>query len=399
MSIVNFDIFFNFYLENKEMLFMESGTKDINIANIQKWFSNIEKYSPEELKEPCLFFARTFIEFLLYVSFDDFYKIINLISLEFKKIIDSADYTNIYLFLPGKINKSNLWVALLFIDCLVKNNLLTTEIQDKIKCVNNYNILVKDSANSKSLCLYCDDMSYTGTQIVGFFNKSQQNVDTNIDKYFMISYISNDAEIKIRSSLINCSFFTSTIHVDRYIKQLKQRYNDESHKQIIQYVSKMCNIHNQEFSVAREAFDCKITHIPLYFDHKIADSLSVNSKILFTGAYPTTSDICEINPLINGCSDIDNLKSLFSENPCVTNKALYNSEVPCFPSFYKTIPYVLNGNIIADTDKKNIVDLLVPLSHPLETSSIKGGRQNKSQRKNKENKRKKTNKKTNKKIQ
>lgn len=382
MSIVNFDIFFNFYLENKEKLFMESGAKGVNIANIQKWFTNIQTYSPEEIKETYKFFARTFTEFLVYVPFDDFYKIINLMSLQFEQIINSPDYTNIYFFIPDTINKSNMWVTLLFLDCLVKNNLLTPEIQAKIKIVNMYHKLVEDSNNSKSLCIYCDDMSYTGTQISSNFNNrlinNKSTLDTNIDKYFIISYISNIGKDKITKEVKNAFFCDNTIAVYSYVDQLQVKYND-GNEEMVNNVLKMFSFQpdNEFMNMGHAACQCSKKYIPIYFDHKIADNLSTFNKLLFTGAYPTKGNVCEINPLIEGCNNIANLKELFGENPCVRTQTV-DSEIPCFPAFYKTIPYVLDGNIVLNADRKNILNLFI------ETSSIKGGRQNKSQRKNKQ---------------
>jgi hypothetical protein len=381
MQIVDYDKFLQFYLENKEKIFMQSGTKSINNNNVNKWFKNIQLYSPEEIKETYEFFAKTFIEFLLYVPFDEFYNIINKMSLQFNEIITSEEYVNIYIFIPDSVNKSNMWVALLFLDCVMKNEILTSEMKSKIKIVNNYNTLINNSNNNKSLCLYCDDMSYTGRQIYMNFLKKNNQSDSNIDKYIMISYISNVAREKL-SLMSNIHFFKDTITVDSYINQLKQKYM-VSNEETVNNVLKMFNYKTDDrfFIMGRKACNCNSLYTPIYFDHKIADDLSTFNKLLFTGSYPIepSSSICEINPLIHGCDNIAELQELFTKNPCINNYTL-DSEVPCFSSFYKTITYTINNNVI-DNDK-NIVYLL---------DNLKGGKRKKS--KTKLIKKKKTNKK------
>ena len=389
-SIINYLIFFNFYLENKDKLFMESGHKSINYVNVEKWFQNIQNYSPEEIKPTYDFFAKTFIEFLLYVPFAKLYEILNRISFQFVEIVNSGDYKNIYFYIADSANKSNLWVALLFLDCLVKNN-ISLDIQ-KIKFVNNYDDLVNDSNNEKSLCLYCDDMSYTGSQIKSNFlrGKNANLQDTNIDKYLIIAYLSNAAYTKL-STIKNVHFFKDTVVINSYIDQLKNKYGD-TNKEMVDNVVKMFTSHsnNPFFTMGKKACNCNMAYTPIYFDHKIADELSTFNKLLFTGSYPTTS-VCEINPLIHGCTNLAELETLFGKNPCTTNYTL-DSEVPCFPSFYKTIVYTINGNNI-DQDE-NIVALLVE-------AQMKGGKKRRrstlSSKKKNKNKKKRNSRNTRKK--
>jgi hypothetical protein len=72
MIPINYELFFKFYLENKDKIFMKSGQRNINKQNVSNWLKNIQLYSPEQIKETYLFFANTFIEFLLYISFDNY---------------------------------------------------------------------------------------------------------------------------------------------------------------------------------------------------------------------------------------------------------------------------------------------------------------------------------------
>lgn len=366
-GIIDYDTFLDFYSNNKEKLFMtNSGSKHINNANVQKWFNNIQTQSPEDIKDTYEFFAKTFIEFLRYVPFDEFYQIIEKISLEILHKIIESDYTNIYFYIPDEVNKSNLWVTLLFLDCLLKSKLFTEDIKNKIKYVNNYNTLVVHSNNNKTLCLYCDDMSYTGSQICANFIRQKHRIkdiqpDTHIDKYFIISYISNIAKDKVTNSLENVHFCENTVGVDRYIDQLKKQYGD-TNEENVKNVLRMFSYNPDDIisTMGRNACNCSKGYTPIYFDHKIADALSTFDKLLFTGAYPIskTSTVCEINPLIEGCDDIVNLASLFSENPCKINQSL-DSDVPCFPSFYKTISYTINDTVLKN---KNIIFFLENLS-------------------------------------
>jgi hypothetical protein len=370
MTPINYDKFFRFWLENKNKIFMKSGEKHINQHNVSKWLDNIQLYSPEEIKETYLFFANTFIEFLIYVSFEQFYDVINNMSLELNTILTRKLYDKIYFYIPEEINKSNLWVSLLFFDCLVKNKILSEDQKNKISFVNSYNDLIGDSNDQQSLCLYCDDMSYTGNQINSNFNLRIKSPSTHIDKYIVITHISNIAKEKLLK-LTNCYFFDSTIHVFSYVSQLKLKYYD-TNKLLVNNVLKMFEPRQLDpiFKLGKKACDCNEKYIALYFDHKIADELSTFNKILFTGSYPIYPETtCAIHPLINGCN-IEDLTSIF-ENPCIKNTN-YDIDIPCFPSFYKTIIYTINGKPVSNTNNIDIVlDIITDSSiHSSMDSSI-----------------------------
>ena len=48
-------------------------------------------------------------------------------------------------------------------------------------------------------------------------------------------------------------------------------------------------------------FYCREQNIPIYFDHKVVDTVSTFQKLLYTGAWPTSPDHCYNIPLIKGC--------------------------------------------------------------------------------------------------
>jgi hypothetical protein len=366
MMPINYQLFFKFYLENKDKIFMKSGDRSINQENVEKWLKNIQLYSPEQIKETYLFFANTFIEFLLYVPFEKFYRILNDISLEIKDLLtnNNYNYEKIYFFIPDNIHKSNLWVSLLILNCLINNNILNEEIQNKIFYTNSYNDIIIHSDGKKSLCLYCDDMSYTGSQIYSNFviRKKQPNlIYTNVDKYILISYLSDVAKEKL-SKISNIHFFKSTINVQSYINQLKIKYA-EINSDMVNNVLKMFDyyINDNIFQMGRIACSCNTKYVPIYFDHKIADELSTFNKLLFTGSYPidknSTNTNCEINPLINGCeNNLEELSKIFG-NPCIESASL-DSEIPCFVTFYKTILYTFNNIKINSDNDENIVEIL-----------------------------------------
>lgn len=394
MKPISYESFFKFYLQNKDKIFMKSGERNINQENVTKWLKNIQLYSPEQIKETYLFFANTFIEFLLYVSFDNFYSIINNISFELKTLFTENNYNKIYFYIPDNIHKSNLWVSLLILNCLINNNIINNEIQNKIYYINNYNDLLNHSNGDKSLCLYCDDMSYTGSQIYSnFIIRKKGNIiinDANIDKYILISYLSDVAKQKI-STLKNIHFFNSTINVQSYINQLKEKYF-ESNTAMVNNILKMFeyNPNDPIFQIGRVACSCSTKYIPIYFDHKIADELSTFNKILFTGSYPIDKNIinnsCEINPLINGCTNsVDELSKIF-DNPCIESVTL-DSEIPCFPTFYKTILYTFNNKVINNKNDENIIDVLSGFNGGSKVKSKKNYKKRFSKRKNNTKKR------------
>jgi hypothetical protein len=86
----------------------------------------------------------------------------------------------------------------------------------------------------------------------------------------------------------------------------------------------------------------------IYFDHKIADSLSTLQKFILFGSYPSES--CKLTSMLNNCTIRDNAefnKEICKSNITDLNDEKYNTYI-CIKTFYKAINYESLQNDILD---------------------------------------------------
>ena len=233
MDEISLEILDIFYNENKDKLFIpveKIGTRFLNEESIQKWYSNIENFSPdfengstEKVKEPYLFFAKSLIQIFKYIDFNTFSKNIQSIADELiQKIKENQSYEYVYFIVPEEINKSNMWVTLLLYHYLNTNTesdsiFKNEDFRKKIKFTTNFLHVAKkcfdDGVNYKqTLCIYCDDMSYTGSQLYSniFLSKRQFNITSEflnkMNVFIAIPYLTPLVKKKIRIVIV-CRIF------------------------------------------------------------------------------------------------------------------------------------------------------------------------------------------------
>ena len=91
-----------------------SGNRSINQEHVNIWYDNIEKYSPDNVKDVYLSFAKTYIEILMYVDFNTFLTSIEEIAQDITILLKNhKQYDKIYFYIPEEVTKSNFWITLL----------------------------------------------------------------------------------------------------------------------------------------------------------------------------------------------------------------------------------------------------------------------------------------------
>ena len=264
----NFDLF---YKENINKCFMNpENTYPINYKQLQKICNNEQ-------------FNIYFIKYLTHISFTDFYKQLQKICNNLLLKIKQNNYKYIILVISGYINKSNLWVSLLSYTFLKDKITHITSSKDSF---NLFNIL----NTTNVLFIHPDDCSYSGEQLLEQTNFSgiHKALFNNSNYYILCPYISKTSINKIK------------IYKLMYPEDVIIFYN------INDYMKKdgiITNLYNR--------------HI-IYFDHKIADDVSIYNKIITKGII---KDI-KIGSLI------------------------YNYDK--YKPFYKSINYTVNNNEIND---------------------------------------------------
>lgn len=370
---IDFDTFDTFYEENKDKIFMPRasiGTRTLNTGSINQWYRNIETTTlPKNVKDIYLFFANTLMNVYQYIDFSQFMETLWHVTVNLVARINNQSreysYSLIYFYIPENISKSNMWVTLLVFH-LIKTTYPETFHNNKtiIKFSSNFSLMYDEcdrliNEREKILCIYCDDMSYTGNQLDSnlnephykFRNSGWCRFKNRIDLFIAIPYFTRTAQEKFNNET-NTEISVTVIFPDRpvivpsYIEALEKIYGAEYRtpckdiKNIFEHPDEHLHFYRAcNGDPNPEALETFKTLVPIYFDHKVADEFSTFKKILFTGSYPIPDESeCKVTPLINGCT-FEGIGETDTNN-CTQGDGFKN-EIPCYPTFYKGIEYTM----------------------------------------------------------
>jgi hypothetical protein len=333
---VKYQIIKTFANENAHKLFINPDNKyDKNIDNFNLWIDKIKQVN--KLNDSTILFAMFLRDNMRYISFQEFHtRIINMAK-ELTQLLMENNYDEIYFGIESDhdrmtIYKSNLWVLLL----AILEMDLPDEITQKIETVFQIEKMMLRQYKyydkiKKYLFVFFDDMSYSGLQqsdrieISGLCEQPEQNIHL----YLFIPYISNTAKKLFEKNHFELKYFHNTEFIESLQEQLT-RWGLIHNKNSKQILDDVCPI---DKNIELDMFDCSWKHggrdkIPVYFEHKMADGVSTFNTVLKSGPYITHEPTPNINyliPLINNCTDPATI---------------------CPPTFYKTIQYTYNKNII-----------------------------------------------------
>jgi serine/threonine protein kinase len=401
------DNLISFYEENKDKIYIPAedvGKYTINRKNIDRWIETVAKTSnrytckqkylkykqfsketdDEELKQEYAMisekarqnmecdradhtdvytlFAKLFSAFIRYIPFNEMLTKISNICIEINTI--STDYDYIYLLINDEINKSNTWVALLYIGELLKLNYFNT-FKDKIRIVsdkeNIKDTILQDPEDEplKYLVLHIDDMSYSGTQM-NFTILNKQTIEgLNITWYLCVAYISTTAIQLFEDNKKIVSRFENTEVIPSFIEKIRKAVldglvkdtsgnpytiNSSIIRDLLFMLSRnkgtKLDAKDYDFFYGEEAWNCRNHQVAVYFDHKIADVVSVFQKIFNGGTFPSERENCFFISLINNCP-IDPYKGegcMLSENNRGLQTDIADDET-CPKTFYKQFKY------------------------------------------------------------
>lgn len=208
-------IFYPKYIEIDEYIKLLNDNPWISNINIDKKYEyNYRKYIDNYIGEKSyilkndlqIFFSILDINF---IKIEDF---LNKMYDLFDNFIKTDDGIKNYILLQSKLEKSNTWMYLLFIEYLIK-----TKYIDKIKNRLFITSLVGNKVENpvgfdldlshKYTLLIIDDCSYTGNQINNrinsiFNSNSKTFISTSIDNIIIISFMSCQAINFIKSEKI-----------------------------------------------------------------------------------------------------------------------------------------------------------------------------------------------------
>jgi hypothetical protein len=351
------DILDVLYNENKKYLHMP---KDINHPiNHKKAYDWIYFQNYNDVK----FMASKIIKYTTHISFKKFLADLITMVKSYVRKHKKDKNTEFFLILTRSVSKSNIWCMMLVYP-YIKD--LITDVYFSITDVYMDITNKKNDLHNKIVrCIILDDCIYTGTQMKDY---------ASFEPSVILSQIYNGREISIYDSrwlkLLTGTQEKFREHMNKIalkkfsVDVLVPYCSTIGYKSIkdIPYVRIYNNVKifktfienlgiSYDLSALKGTFQFHKDISTIYFDHKIADSLSVFNKIYYLGPLFYSRILHDSKPFIDGCSSEDKIKKL-KKNKVDTHNFYENMEynVPgiCPGTFYKSIKYTYKGKVIKD---------------------------------------------------
>lgn len=334
--------------ENKSILCM----KDINYPlNYKKGIDWVNGQCDDNSAE----FAESILLSTKYISFKEFYDSLKTICNNYVEVYSKPKYrnTDFVLIVHENMHRSNTWVSMLCFNFLER---IITDVKSDITEVYN--------GSEKTICLICDDCAYTGVQMENTIRLNRRHLNFGHAKE--PSVYSKEWVEWNQKEILTAKRYLKTIDPSKFVVDL-----------IIPYISTIAKNRLQEYKYVRiqkgahifptfiEQHDIKeipenILHefrstfqyheeiSAVYFDHKIADSVSTFHKIYTLAPLFNCVDIKNSRiGFIENCGNSETIDSKIDINEITLsfeNKGnIYNI---CPITYYKNINYTFNGELI-----------------------------------------------------
>jgi hypothetical protein len=304
----------------------------INKENMDYWCQMMQEYDTRiSLKYPeyrgvCSHISNIISANLRHITYREFQEQITRVAEElFHRMQELAPLGYKFVFITSDTKKSNHWVYELIMDILEpklsgdpninqviyvspgsRTNILCdyyhTRHQDRFISTYKLAKLLKSVPQPKIMFIYPDDMSYSGTQLfTGIYqideliHHSDYGIRTtnginlvNIIHYPCLGYITNLAKQQL-GQISNIEFPRQTETIQVLDELLTANPYPEINKGQMSKIFEVLGLSN----------GLHPKHALIYFDHKIADYVSVPDKIINYGWYPGSMDCCISNSLVS----------------------------------------------------------------------------------------------------
>ncbi len=321
----NVKLFDKFHQENSTIDKLEvKRTYDINHENMLGWLDAVRSGgSPDAIVK----FATTFAKNLRHVSFSEFRRDLYRTCFEIRqRIFDERPHAVVF-FISGDITKSNTWIALLVWQYFKK---LVTHLTDDIEKVP------KELSRGKKrvFLLHPDDMSYSGLQMAADVNAT---LGWSADlTYFPVVGLMGAAAVKQLETLTPAFTIPKTVEIVPRLEQLlRDDYGAESASEILDELKRPPWW--DYYGVLRNT-------TLIYFDHKLADRVSIATKMLVDAvAQGRSGHRLKKFRLIRNCEDAIYKTHDGRLVKPETQWVDLADEYTCPKAFYKTLVYTFDG--------------------------------------------------------
>jgi hypothetical protein len=355
------DIFKKICDENKDKVMMPKPINyPINYKRGMEWAAS-------HCNSKSAYFAGQIISKTIYVPFIEFMEQLKKICLSFKKHY-KKDKNNVYvLILPYTIDKSNFWVSTL---CYEWIGDIIDDIHFSIVEVYNIYIYEEKTGQKNVICILCDDCMYTGLQVntycsllstgIKYKNKPEEP-DVHSDEWLTwkkntmddIELIENNIDLSKFSINLIIPYIGTTannaVKTNKFIKLPKdikmfKSFREEVDVQILG---------ENTISEFERSFQYHSGISAIYFDHKIADSVSTFNKVFLLSPIFNCNVINASVPFIDGCDNSKKIPAGINIYDTYINVEDELQGNVCPPTFYKSIKYTYEG---ADVDSTKTVE-------------------------------------------
>jgi hypothetical protein len=352
MSVSAYASFEKLYEENKHIIQMPNAENyPLNYRKATQWANSQCDIESRD-------FAASIISTTKYVSFLEFTEKLKKVCISYKNTYSTQEHKDntFVLIVPFQLKKSNMWVSLLAFEFL--KDIIDDIYYDITTAYNNTLDHNSNLYKKKIRCMICDDCAYTGHQLgfISSFDNSWINYPNkppppdvhNHEWLTWYNTINKEADEYIRTISINN--FSVDIIIP-YMSILAQNRLNNIHYVKIPNDCVVFPIFTQQVNIDRlpvhiinefkRTFQYHQDISAIYFDHKIADSVSTFHKIYL------------LAPLFN-CA-VNNKRIGFIEN-CDSkilpdNIKIYDyyidiesemGDSTCPRSYYKQLTYTFN---------------------------------------------------------
>ncbi len=336
----NVRLFSQFHKENSKNRNLEpKQIYDINHDNMFNWVQAVRASgSPDEIVD----FAQSFAKNLRHVSFSEFSDALGRTSIDIAGRIQRERPDAVVLVIDGVINKSNTWITLLvwsFLSGVVTH--LTDDLADIPAAITN-------NPNKRVFVLQPDDMSYSGTQM-GFVVADVTDWTSQVTFLPVVGFMGS-AAVKSLKEITSAFEVPSTVSVIPSLKKvLKKDHGSGRAWEIMQ------TLNQKPWSDYYGVWESATL---IYFDHKLADRVSIPTKMLVDAVAfnASTKEVTKFR-LIHNCEDAiyktDTGKLIDPDTQFVD----LDDEYTCPKAYYKTLVYTFNGIPLTQKDESVLANI------------------------------------------
>ena len=345
--IMRYSNFKKLYEENKNRLKMDDINYPLNYKKGRAWING-------QCDNESSNFAESIIMSTKYISFGEFYTSLEAMCTTYLNTYSAPNYKNteFVLITQDDIHKSSTWVSLL---CFKFLEPIITDVRSDITDVYN--------GSKKTVCIICDDCSYTGRQMENTIRMNQKHL--NYGRATEPSIYSKEWLEWDRKEILAAKRYLKTINPAKFRVDLIIPYMSTIAKnRLSNYKYVKINTKTVIFPTFIE--QCDISSIPedilhefrttfqyheeisaVYFDHKVADSVSTFHKIYTLSPLFNCVALNGRVGFIDNCKDTKNIDKKININEITLSfENLENTHNICPVTFYKHIKYTFNGESV-----------------------------------------------------